>query len=158
MLNATGVANVKHCTTYLIMFKRYTWRHDSILNNIHKTDKDSLTADTELDADISADFQGASTIPTVVAIIIQRLHIVTVKKNQHKVIIHFELSLPFEINIDDTHYRKVERYAKLISNIENNGYEVIYYPVEIDARECISNENQSTLKPFLRQTSQQIKF
>ncbi len=51
------------------------------------------------------------------------IDIAAVKKSLNIVIL-FELSV-----IDDTHYRKVERYAKLISHIENNGYEVMYYPV-----------------------------
>ncbi len=69
------------------MLERYTWRHDSILNYIHKTVKDSLTEDTELYADLPADFQGASTIPTDVStcITIQRPDIVAVMKSQHKV-------------------------------------------------------------------------
>ncbi len=82
------------------------------------------------------------TIPTDVAITIQRPDIVALKKSQNNVIL-FELSVPFKSNIDDTHYRKVERYAKLISDIENNGYEVMYYPVEICAKGYISKDNQS---------------
>ncbi len=139
------------------MLERYKWRHDSILNYIHKAVKDSLTEDTELYNDLSADCQGASTILTDVAITIQTPDIVAVKKSQHKVI-HFELSVPFERNIDDTHYRKVERFAKLISDIENNSYEVMYHPVEIGDRGYISKDNQSRLKSLLRHTTQQFKF
>ncbi len=106
------------------MLERYTLRHYSILNYIHKAVKDSLTEDTGLYNDLSADCQGASKISTDVAITIQTPDIITVTKSQHKVI-HFELSVRFKSNIDDTHYRKVERFAKLISDIENNGYEVI---------------------------------
>ncbi len=39
-----------------------------------------------------------------------------------------------------------------------NGYEVMYYPVEIGARGYISNDNQGRLKSFLKQTTQQFKF
>ncbi len=49
------------------MLERYTWRHDSILNYVHKTVNDSLTHDTKLCAGISYDYQGASTILTDVA-------------------------------------------------------------------------------------------
>ncbi len=74
---------------------------------------------------ISADFQGASTIPTDVAVTIQKPDIVAVNRSHNKVVL-FKLSFPFELNIDiidDTHYWKVEQYAKLISDIESNGYE-----------------------------------
>ncbi len=56
------------------MLERYTWKHDSILNYLLKTVKDSPTEDT----DLYANFHGASTIPTDAVITIQRPDIVAV--------------------------------------------------------------------------------
>ena len=70
----------------------------------------------------------------------------------------FELSVPFELNIDATHQLKVDRYRQLISDIEDNGYRVKYFPVEIGSRAYVTKDNINRLKAFLRYTTNNIKF
>ena len=57
-----------------------------------------------------------------------------------------ELSVPYEPNIDKTHIYKDQKYQSLISDIEQNEYEVEYLPVEIGARGYISKDNNARLK------------
>ena len=52
--------------------------------------------------------------------------------------------MPFETNIDDTHERQVERYLRLVSDIEETGNSVTYFPVEIGSRGYISPDNFTT--------------
>jgi hypothetical protein len=66
----------------------------------------------------------------------------------------FELSVPFELNVDATHDRKVDRYRQLVSGIEYNGYTVKYFPIEIGSRAFITKDNIARLKSFLKDTTQ----
>ena len=65
---------------------------------------------------------------------------------QNKILILFELSVPFETNIDSTHSYKIDRYLTLIADIEDAGFQVKYYPIEIGSRGYISKDNISRLK------------
>ncbi len=77
--------------------------------------------------------RGCSTVPTDIHITAQRPDIVIVNKSSNSMSI-IELSVPFECNIENTHLRKVSRYSSLISDIEEKGYKVKYYPLEVRAR------------------------
>ncbi len=90
--------------------------------------------DIKLYIDLSADFQIASTVCTDVARTVQIPDIVAVNICHNKV----NLLISQFHNIEDSYYRKVEWNAKLISN---SGSNVMYYPVEIGARGCISKDN-----------------
>ncbi len=50
----------------------------------------------------------------------------------------FELFVPFETNISDTHNRKLNRYVNLIADIESKNFKVNYYALEIGSRGYIS--------------------
>ncbi len=139
------------------MLDRYKWRHDSILNYLHTTITNNIQPNMEIYSDIPTKFRGATTIPIDIIVTTLRPDIVVVNTQSKKVIL-FELSVPFELNIDSTHERKVERYRQLITDIEDNGYSVKYYPCEIGSRSFISKDNISRLKSFLRDTTTNIKF
>ncbi len=90
--------------------------------------------DIELYVELSADFLIASTVRTDIVITVIRPHIVAGNRCHNNVIF---LISQFH-NIDDTHYQKVEWYAKLISG---SRYKVMYYPVEIGAIAYIPKDN-----------------
>ena len=69
---------------------------------------------------------------------------------RNKEIILIELSVPFEINIQDTHKRKLERYEKLINDLKGNGFKVFYYAIEVGSRGYIDKENVFRLKFLFR--------
>ena len=147
---------LNHCPT---MLERYGWRHDSILNHLTSLFKTNMPEDTTLHlyADLDSEYQGISTVPIDVAITPLRPDIVLVDRSTKNVIL-FELSVPFECNVYETHQRKVERYRKLISDIEENGYAVAYYPVEIGSRGHITKVNLNRLKSFIRKVCKDVKF
>ena len=135
---------LNNCDT---MLERYTWRHNSILSYMYNTIKGSVSDEINIYVDLPFQHEGASTIPLHIAITKQKPDLVVINNTQKHITI-MELSVPFESNIDSTHNRKVERYQHLISDIEQNGYEVVYFPIEIGSRAYISKENNHRLKTF----------
>lgn len=140
-----------------VMLDRYTWRHDSILSCLYSNFKEHLLPNFELLADLPGKHAGITTIPIDVIITSQRPDIVFIDKPS-KLIILVELSIPFELNIEATHQRKVERYKDLIQDIQESGYTVKYYPIEIGSRAFISKENTSRLKSVIKITTQNQSF
>ena len=139
------------------MLDRYKWRHDSILNYLHCTIKDHLLPDYDIYTDLPSMYHGATTIPLDIIITTLRPDLVIVNRTLKKLVL-FELSVPFEVNIDATHTRKIDRYRQLISDIEENGYSVKYYAVEIGSRAFISKENMARIKSLIKDTSQGLKY
>ena len=58
----------------------------------------------------------------------------------------YDLSVPFEPNIDKMHDYKTNKYCPLVSDIENNNFKVHFNAIEIGARGFISNENSKRLQ------------
>ena len=50
----------------------------------------------------------------------------------------FELSVPFELNIDKMHYYKTQKYTPLQTDLEENGYDVTLICLEIGSRGFVS--------------------
>ena len=53
----------------------------------------------------------------------------------------FELSVPFELNIDKTHDYKTQKYTPLQTDLEENGYDVTLICLEIGSRGFVSQGN-----------------
>ena len=137
-----------------LMLDRYTWRHNSILKyilSIVVTEPDSLYSD------LTGMMTGCSTVPTDVLVTSQKPDLVVVNRIDKKLTL-LELSVPFEQNIDSTHQYKIDRYRNLISDIENNGFNVKYYAIEIGSRGHISAENLQRLKSFVHNHCKDSKF
>ena len=157
--NSCGQRETLHHTlnNCQVMLERYKWRHDSILNYLHNVISNSIRHDYEIYTDLPATFRGVSTLPLDIAVTTLRPDLIVVNRLSRKVIM-FELSVPFEINIDTTHQLKVNRYRQLVADIEDNGYKVNYFPVEIGSRAYISKDNINRLKAFLKDTTTNVKF
>jgi hypothetical protein len=119
------------------------WRHNSILNFIYHQLKSH--SQYEVFIDLPGEHEGISTIPTDVVISNLKPDLVMLNRSSHHIVL-FELSVPFERNIQNTHTRKVKRYEQLISDIEDNKYRVNYYPVEIGSRGYIDKDNANRIK------------
>ncbi len=130
------------------MLERYLWRHNSVLQEIADTLK---PGDPEFQTfvDLPNLHRGVSTIPADIVPTAQRPDLVYVNYAR-KLLIIFELSVCFELNIDSTHNRKVTRYTSLVSDIEAEGFKVEYYPVEICSRGYISSDNITRLKKMCK--------
>ena len=131
------------------MLDRYLWRHNSIIMYIYTLLEPHRLPHQEIFTDLPSKMTGSSTVPIDIVITAQKPDLVIVNRKDKAVTI-FELSVPFDTNIDDTHEHKVQRYLRLISDIEEKGYSVNYFPIEIGSRGYISPENCSRLKDLLK--------
>ena len=94
---------LNNCNT---MLERYGWRHDSILAAIYE-DLKQITP-FEIHVDLQHHTEGISTIPLDICVTKLRPDMVFVNRDSKEIVL-FELSVPFETNIQSTHGRKVER-------------------------------------------------
>ena len=131
---------------------RFTWRHNNVLRHImqvaHDTLKDKDNCIIQCDLKDKETPRLKTTIPLECTVTDLIPDMCILKKNENKLLI-LELSVPFETNLDKAHAYKSNKYAPLVSDIEQNGFQVIYLPIEIGSRGFISNDNLNRLKRFL---------
>ena len=140
---------LNYCKTSLDQ-DRFTWRHDNILNYVYNTiDKSRF----EIYVDLEEKKSGyASTIPPEIMVTSEKPDIVIVDRKSKKVHI-FELTVPFETNIEKQHEYKQNKYAHFEQDIEA---EVIAF--EIGSRGYISPENRTRLNKSHGLSQKGIKF
>ena len=68
-----------------------------------------------------------------------------------------ELTVPFETNLDNAHQRKVEKYNAITRDIQEKGYTVTFYAIEVGARGLVDRNNKHRLKQILKTTSSKIR-
>ena len=130
-----------------VLLERYKWHHNSILKYL--IDSTNCTDNEKLYSDLSGMMPGCSTVPVDILITKQKPDLVIVNRCD-RCITMLELSVAFETNIESTHELKINRYQNLISDIENTGYKVKYYALEIGSRGYISPDNHQRLKSFVK--------
>ena len=146
--NTTGTLH--HILAFCPLFlERYTWRHNSILKFIYDTILEHGEGFTNMFCDLEGYTIGGGTIPPHILVSNKRPDLVVVWNDPPKILL-FELSVPFESNIQDAHDRKVMRYEELIRDLDDGGHEVIFNAVEIGQRGFIDKNNQARLKETLR--------
>ena len=74
-----------------------------------------------------------------------------------KSIIIFELTIPFEQNIQAAHDRKLNKYAGLTSDLQEQSYDTKLICFEISSRGMISNSNKCTLQSIFTMISHNNK-
>ncbi len=139
------------------MLDRYAWRHNSILHYIYGHFTVQCSQQVSIYMDIPGLHDGISTIPADILVTNLKPDLIIVNRPE-KTITLFELSVPFETNISNTHARKVDRYKNLIADIEERKYKVQYFPVEIGSRGYIDKENCQRLKCMLHKLKVGLKF
>ncbi len=77
---------------------------------------------------------------------------------QERKIIIIELTVPFEIYINKAHERKSNKYAPLVSDIEDRNYEVNLVCLEVGSRGYLSVDNEKRLKVIHDLTDKSVKF
>ncbi len=111
---------------------RYTWRHDKILMII------TQHADREL-GDRWCVFNDLKRCDRNVRQILsslntqQRPDFIAVNEEEKRLII-MELTVPMESQIDHWHSTKTNKYASLICQVEEKGYQVEFYAAEVGCR------------------------
>ena len=106
---------------------RYSWRHDSILNQLYDFIKPpNSDSNFEVYCDLPGKKTGISTVPTDIVITNQRPDIVIVNRDSNDIIL-IELTIPFYTNIENAHERKKDRYEQLVNDINNSNYDSKLY-------------------------------
>ncbi len=127
---------------------RYTWRHNSVLNKLFGTLKSLIPDSIKIYCDLPGYMQGISTVPTNIVITSLKPDLVLVDDESKSVVI-FELTVPFDSNIDSANDRKQTKYQQLVNDIENEGFSVTFYAFEISSRGLITPENSKRLKNLM---------
>ena len=140
------------CKVYLDQ-GRYTWRHNNIMNDIAQCTDNSKF-------DIFSDIPGYTTssggsIPPNILVTTQKPDIVFIVKKTQKISI-FELTVPFEPRISESHRLKTEKYSVLEADINNAGFQATITSFEIGSRGFIDTENKKTLKSIYEFTKKEI--
>ena len=133
--------------------KRLTWRHDGVISYIVScVDRTKL----KVYADIPGHQTSAGgTIPPTLMITAEKPDIVIVDEKKKTVNI-FELTVPFEHNIEHRNTSKNDKYEHLKTEIENYKTEVEAF--EVGARGYISRENRTRLKNIHKLCRKDIKL
>ena len=100
-------------------------------------------------ADLAGLNIASGTIPPNVQPTTQRPDLVIVWPTVKEIAI-IELTIPFEMNVDQAHERKNKRYESLVRDIENNGFKVHFYAIEIGCRGHITKNNVKRIKDIFR--------
>ena len=118
---------------------KYTWRHNNIINYIVENVD---TTRFKVYSDIPGYMVGNGTIPPEICITNEKPDIVIIDYKS-KTLNIFELTVPFELNIEDRHKQKSNKYAHFIEDITNFTTTVTAF--EIGSRGYISSDNKHRL-------------
>ena len=136
---------------------RYDYRHDSILNYMaqHVTSSEKI--------DVYFDLEGrkinGGTLPADIITTLARPDIVLIDRSTtpHTVYL-YELTVAYESANSGANQRKENRYAPLVTDIENNGFVCINVNFEIGPRGYIDNRNKCALGRLLKLSKSKSKL
>ena len=126
-------------------------RHNSVLCSIIKLIRPHLKNGMSLFSDMPG-YQAphGGTIPPHVLATALKPDIFILNELSQEAIV-FELTCPWDTNIERSHTFKTEKYAPLIADLSNTRV-VSFYAVEVSARGQISKGNRSRLQSFFFKT------
>ena len=143
--NTQTLAHIlSNCSTSLDQ-GRYTWRHNSVLTSFIEIIRPRLLEGFVLFSDMpgyTAPYGG--TVPPHVLVTSLRPDISILNKTLRTAII-FELTCPWDKNIERSHAFKEEKYAPLSADLSNT-YKVFTFSVEVSARGQVTANNRARLK------------
>ena len=130
---------------------RFTWRHDSVLSTIISFVKLRLRPGLSLYSDL-AGFQAphGGVIPPHILVTPLKPDLFLIDEVRRTIVV-FELTCPWEKNVERDHNYKQEKYAPLVADLSRD-FNVSHFSVEIAARGFISKENKARLKSFALMT------
>ena len=145
--NIQTLAHILSNCTVALDQGRLTWRHDSVLKTIATFIQSKCRPGLSLFSDLSG-FQSphGGVIPPHILVTPLRPDIFLVDEND-RIAVLFELTCPWDTNIERSHTFKEEKYAPLVADLARD-FRVFHFSVEISARGYISKPNQARLKAF----------
>ena len=127
---------------------RYTWRHNSVLRTVFNFVRDGLRPGLNIFADLDGYGSGSGgTIPPDVLVTAQKPDLFIVDRENKKAIV-FELTVPWDNNVDTSHEYKQQKYTPLVNDLSRD-YRVEFYCVEVSVRGQLTKANKARLKSFL---------
>ena len=127
---------------------RFTWRHNSVLSNIISLVKPSLAPGMRLYSDLPGLLApGGGSIPPHILVTNQWPDIFIVDESSHIAIV-FELTCPWDGNIDRSHAYKEDKYSPLVADLSRT-HRTFHYSVEISVRGQVTGANKACLKAFI---------
>ena len=126
---------------------RFTWRHDSVLKTVVSFVNQRLRNGFSLFSDLHG-FQAphGGVIPPNILVTSLRPDIFLINEDT-RIAVLFELTCPWEKNIERDHTYKEEKYSPLVADLSRE-YQVFQFSVEVSARGFISKENKARIKAF----------
>ena len=147
---------LNNCKTMLDQ-GRYTWRHNIVLRKIMDALKDIKDHSWKIYCDLSdATKTAGTTIPPEILPTQQRPDLVLINESSNSIVI-IELSIPFEANIRKAHEYKENRYASLVNDLQERGYDTNLFCIEVGSRGLICSSNKQALNSIFSQITNNKK-
>ena len=126
---------------------RYTWRHNSVLMSLINIIRPKLHDGFVLFSDMDG-FQAphGGTIPPNVLVTNLKPDLFIFNEDARLAIL-FELTCPWDTNIEKSHDYKEEKYSSLVTDLSQN-FTVLQFSVEVSVRGQLSGPNKARLKSF----------
>ena len=145
-----------NCCKNMLNTKRYTWRHDKIVNFIAT----SVSNKFEVFSDLPGmGAPGGGTIPPALCVTNLKPDIVILDKHMKSMHI-FELTMPLTMNIEQRHKEKTLKYTPFITDI--TGYTCTLSCFEVSSTGFINTRNKTTLhtlhRKFIRKDISKATF
>ena len=127
---------------------RLTWRHDSVLSTIINAIRPHLIAGKQLFSDLPGlQAPHGGSIPPHILVTTLRPDIFIMDESKGELIV-FELTCPWDSNIDRSHSYKEEKYAPLVADLSRD-FTVFHFSFEVSVRGQITKSNRARLKEFV---------
>ena len=131
---------------------KFLWRHNNIVNYVIECLDSSKFM---IYSDLPGHTVGAGSVPPEICITTQKPDIVIIDRKE-KLIHIFELTVPFEQNIEQRHREKSDKYAHFATDC--TGYNCVVTAFEVGSRGYISSRNHSALYTLHKYTKPGIKL
>ena len=126
---------------------RFTWRHDSVLRTIIEVISPSLSSGMRLFSDMDGFLApGGGSIPPNILVTALRPDIFIVDEAS-RIAVVFELTCPWDTNINRSHEYKENKYAPLVADLSAR-FKTFHFSFEVSVRGQVTSENKKRLKAF----------
>lgn len=155
--NETLMHTLNNCPVSLEQ-GRYTWRHNSVLQEMYTTLSEIGNDEWTINADLpDHNMSGPSTVPCSILPTSLKPDIVLLKKNSD-VIILVELTVCFESGILKAEDRKSDRYASLLHDLSDVKLDPKLITIEIGSRGLIDSNNTNKLHSLFKAINPKLKY
>ena len=146
--NVQTLAHVLSNCTVALEQGRFTWRHNSVLSSMIELMRPKLIDGFTLFSDLPGmQAPHGGTIPPHVLVTAFKPDMCLINESLSSIVI-FELTCPWDRNINRSHEFKEEKYSALVTDLSQN-YSVSLFSVEISARGLVTPANRARIKALL---------